>query len=90
VRYLLIAAESSGRQTTRGRLYLLGENNRPVAYAVRLGITDGVSTELMVPPGSPDAAVLKEGATVITAVSGAGAGSAASQRPAATGPRPMF
>jgi len=35
---------------------------------VRLGISDGVATELIVAPNSPEAAVLVEGASVITAV----------------------
>jgi HlyD family secretion protein len=33
---------------------------------VRLGITDGTSTELLVSPASPNAELFKEGATVIT------------------------
>lgn len=90
-RYQQIAAETSGRQSTRGRLYLLDDKNRPVAYAVRLGITDGVSTELLVPPNAPEAAVLKEGATVITGVAAAGAaGGSNASRSTPAGPRPMF
>ena len=67
-RYQKLLVDLAGRQTTRGRLYLLGADGKPRAYAVRLGISDGVMTELIVPPNSPDAAVLVEGATVITAV----------------------
>ena len=90
-RYQQMAAESSGRQSTRGRLYLLDDKNRPMAYAVRLGITDGVSTELLVPPNAPEATVLKEGATVITGVAAAGAaGGSNASRTAPAGPRPMF
>ncbi len=87
-RYQQIAAETSGRQSTRGRLYLLDDKNRPVAYAVRLGITDGVATELLVPPRPPRPPCCKEGATVITGVAAAGAagGSNASRSaPAARG-----
>lgn len=67
-RYQKLLIDLAGRQTTRGRLYLLAADGKPRAYAVRLGISDGVMTELIVPPNSPDAAVLVEGATVITAV----------------------
>ena len=89
-KYQSLLAELSGRQSTRGRIYLQGADNKPVAYNVRLGITDGVSTELIVPPGSAGADVLKEGATVITGVNSAGAGGA-SPRPATPGgPRPPF
>jgi hypothetical protein len=44
--------EAASRQSTRGRIYLLGEDGKPKAYNVRLGITDGTSTELIVGPGS--------------------------------------
>ena len=67
-RYQKLLIDLAGRQTTRGRIYLLAADGKPRAYAVRLGISDGVMTELIVPPNSPDAAVLVEGATVITAV----------------------
>ena len=52
---------------------------------MRLGISDGVMTELLVAPDGPEAGVLVEGAMVITAVVAAGSGSA--PRPAA---RPLF
>jgi HlyD family secretion protein len=87
-RYQALLAELSGRQTTRGRIYLLGADQQPRAVNVRLGITDGTATELIVPPNAPDAAVLKEGATVITAVLGAESPQRARQR--AAGPRPVF
>ena len=70
----------------RGRLHLLADDRRPRAYDVRLGITDGAMTEILVPPGSPLAEVLREGTTVITGVGGA---AQASSRPAA-GSRPPF
>ena len=60
--YAAILAESGGRATTRGRIYLLADDGKPRAFNVRLGITDGTSTELIVAPSSPDAAELKEGA----------------------------
>lgn len=69
--YQALLAELGGRQTTRGRLYLVDEGGRPKAVDVRLGITDGTTTEIVVPAGSPAAALLKEGTEVITAVLGA-------------------
>lgn len=84
-KYSALAAEAAGRAVTRGRIYLLGEDGKPRAYNVRLGISDGTSTELIVAPGSPDAQVLIEGATVIT---GTLAPAGGAQRPG--GPRMPF
>lgn len=86
-RYAEMQAELAGRTITRGRIYVLGSDGKPKALNVRLGITDGSQTELVVRPNSPEAAELKEGASVITGVSGAAGGTA---RPGATGPRMMF
>lgn len=86
-RYAEMQAELAGRTITRGRIYVLGADGKPKALNVRLGITDGSQTELIVGPNSPEAAELKEGASVITGVSGAAGGTA---RPGATGPRMMF
>jgi HlyD family secretion protein len=69
-RYQELLAELGGRRTTRGRIYLIGDDGKPLAVDVRLGVTDGTATELVVPPGSPAAALLKEGTEVITAVLG--------------------
>jgi len=85
-KYAALLAQVAGRQSTRGRIYLLGEDGKPVAYSVRLGITDGSSTELIVPPGSPEAAVMKEGAVVITGMATPGTAAA---RPTG-GPRLPF
>jgi HlyD family secretion protein len=74
----------AGRQTTRGRIYLLADNGKPKAYNVRLGVTDGVMTEL-VAPNAPD---VKEGATVITAAVGTDKPQAGGQR--GGGPRAPF
>lgn len=88
-KYQQLLAELGGRQSTRGRIYLLSAANKPVAYNVRLGITDGVSTELLVTPGSPDVEALVEGANVIIGVIGATSGAPA--RPMTPGgPRPPF
>ena len=90
-----LVAAAANRQVTRGKIYLMGADGKPKAYNVRLGITDGSSTELIVTPNSPDAAELKEGAAVIigTVNTGATAGSSGSSpaRPAgAAGPRMAF
>ncbi|MCM2252895.1 MAG: efflux RND transporter periplasmic adaptor subunit [Ramlibacter sp.] len=86
-KYAAMQIEAAGRAVTRGRLYLLGDGGKPKAFNVRLGITDGTSTELVVAPNSPDAAELKEGAVVITGVIAPNA-PAAGARPA--GPRMPF
>jgi HlyD family secretion protein len=98
-KYAALLAEAGSRTSTRGRIYLMGADGKPVAYNVRLGITDGTSTELLVAPNSPNADVFKEGANVIigtlapgAAAGGAagagGAGSGSGQRP--SGPRMPF
>jgi HlyD family secretion protein len=88
-----LVAASANRQVTRGKIYLMGADGKPKAYNVRLGITDGSSTELIVTPNSPDAAELVVGAAVIigTVNTGATAGAASPARPAgAAGPRMAF
>jgi HlyD family secretion protein len=90
-----LVAASANRQVTRGKIYLMGADGKPKAYNVRLGITDGSSTELIVTPNSPDAAELVVGAAVIvgTLNTGATAGSSGSSsaRPAGVaGPRMPF
>jgi len=88
LRYAALLAEAAGRTSTRGRIYLLGEDGKPRAVNVRLGITDGSSTELLVAPGSPDAALLKEGAVVIVGLMSRTAPTTG--RPAGGGPRLQF
>ena len=87
-RYAALVNEAAGRVVTRGRLYLMGDDGQPRAYNVRLGITDGTSTELLVAPGSPEAEILKEGARVITGVGGPAA-APGTNRPTG-GPRLAF
>ena len=87
--YQKLLVDLAGRQSTRGRVYLLGADGKPRAYNVRLGISDGVMTELIVPANSPEAAVLVEGATVITAVVAAPGGGAAPKSTAQPGLRPF-
>ena len=88
-RYAQLVAEAASRQgaSSRGRIYLQGADGKPVAYNVRLGITDGTSTELMVMPNSPNADKLVEGAMVITSVSASPSSSAPK---APSGPRLPF
>ncbi len=87
-KYAALQAEMGSRTSSRGRIYLLNQEGKPVAYNVRLGITDGTSTELMIAPNSPHADIFKEGATVITGVS-SGAAPAGGNRPP-SGPRMPF
>jgi HlyD family secretion protein len=87
-KYAALLAEIGNRTSSRGRIYLLNEQGKPVAYNVRLGITDGTSTELMVAPNSPNAEVFKEGASVITGVIGASTTTGTVARP--SGPRMPF
>lgn len=59
-------AAEPARATTRGRLFVPGSDGKPRAYHVRLGITDGTSTELVVMADAPGADQMVEGAPVIT------------------------
>ena len=74
VGYATLLAEAANRTGTRGRIYVMDEQGKPKALNVRLGITDGTSTELMVSPGSPNAALLGEGATIVTGLQTSTAG----------------
>ncbi|MBC7729437.1 MAG: efflux RND transporter periplasmic adaptor subunit [Microbacteriaceae bacterium] len=87
-KYAALVAQAAGRQSTSGRIYLM-QDGKPKAYSVRLGITDGTSTELIVGPNAPQAGELKEGAILITGVQLAGAPAATPAR-AAGGPRLPF
>lgn len=79
----------SGRGASqRGRIFLLDAKGKPQAYDVRLGVSDGTSTELLVRPDSPNAAALVESATVVTGVIGGAPASGAPAR--AAGPRLGF
>ncbi len=88
-RYAAMAAEQAGRTVTRGRIYLMDAEGKPKAYNARLGISDGTSTELIVPPNSGDADELKEGAAIITGTVSSGSAST-SARPTTAGPRMGF
>ncbi|NJS36016.1 MAG: hypothetical protein HC765_05555, partial [Brachymonas sp.] len=88
-KYAALQAEMGSRTASRGRIYLLNDEGKPVAYNVRLGITDGTSTELIIAPNSPNAEAFKEGASVITGVSG-GASTPPARSGAPSGPRMPF
>ena len=77
-RWQALLADRAGRPVGRGRIYLLGDDGKPRAVAVRLGISDGTMTELL---PMPVASGVVEGATVVVGTV------AAAQR--STGPR-MF
>jgi len=64
-KYAALLAEAGGRTSTRGRIYVLDQNGKPKAISVRLGISDGTSTEVLLAAGAPAAAELKEGTLVI-------------------------
>lgn len=77
-KYAAIIAEIAGRQSGRGRLFVLGDDGKPRAVAVRTGLTDGAFTEV-------SAEGLKDGDTVLVGMQGA-PGAAPAARPAAGGP----
>jgi HlyD family secretion protein len=81
--YAAMVAELAGRQSTRGRVFVLGVDGKPQAFDVRLGISDGSMTELMMAPDSTAAATLKAGAEVIV-------GTQSTAPKAASGPRFSF
>ena len=68
-----VGAPGGGRGgvSSRGRIYVLNAKGEPSAYNVRLGVTDGTSTEIMVRPDGPAAQAVVEGATVVTGVTAA-------------------
>ncbi len=88
-RYAAMAAEQAGRTVTRGRIYMMDAEGKPKAFNARLGISDGTSTELIVPPNSADADALQEGAAIITGTVTPGSASTPA-RTGPTGPRMVF
>lgn len=69
--------------TPLGRVFVVAADGRPVAHDVRLGLSDGSSTELLIEPGTPLAELLQPGTTVITGQPVAGASGATAARPGA-------
>ena len=87
-RYATLVAEAASRTSTRGRVFVLDANGQPKAFNVRLGISDGSSTELLLGPNAPAAAELKEGTEVLIGVKTPGG--AGPTKPTASSPRPPF
>ncbi|APW43582.1 efflux RND transporter periplasmic adaptor subunit [Rhodoferax saidenbachensis] len=81
-RYAAMAAESAGRTVTRGRVYVLDTSGKPKALNVRLGVSDGSTTELLLGPNAANSE-LKEGTELIVGTKTAGA-------PVKAAPRPPF
>ncbi|MGQ0709084.1 MAG: efflux RND transporter periplasmic adaptor subunit [Rhodoferax sp.] len=84
------AASRRGGTGSRGRVYVLGADAKPRAVAVRLGLSDGSSTEIL-PQGlaSEDAQALRAGAQVVVGVPSAST-TGASKPSAPPGPRMGF
>jgi HlyD family secretion protein len=62
------AGGPGARTGARGRIHVLGADGKPRAFTVRLGVSDGVSTELLLPRRgmNPQAVeMIKEGADVV-------------------------
>lgn len=89
-KFATLVAEAASRTSTRGRIYLMTAEGKPKAFNVRLGITDGTNTELIVSPASADAAELKEGAAVIVGVQSQAAAKTGAPKSAAPTPRMGF
>jgi HlyD family secretion protein len=56
------------RTAAKGRVFVVAEGGAVRGYEVSTGISDGNTTELILPPGSEAAAALREGAAVVVAV----------------------
>ena len=84
-----VPAKAASRTSTRGRIFVLDGEGKPKALNVRLGISDGSTTELQVAGDGALAGELKEGAEIIIGTKTAGAPASAA-RPVGTTPRPLF
>jgi HlyD family secretion protein len=88
------AAAGAGRPGSRGRIHILGPDGKPRAFFVRLGVTDGLFTELLIGPGTArqaNAELIKEGAqVVIAAPRPAGAAPVAARSGTGAAPRAPF
>ena len=86
--------DGGGRAPTRGRIHILGPDGKPRAFFVRLGVSDGLATELLIGAGTalqPDADLIKEGAeVVISAGKPAGAPPGAARTGPGGAPRAPF
>lgn len=77
-------APVAAREAGRGRIYILDAQGKPRALNVRLGVSDGSMTELLLGPNA--AAELQAGTEVIVGTKSAAVGSA----PKTAGPRAPF
>ena len=84
-KYADIAAEQAGRTPTRGRVWITGDDGKPKAVTLRLGLSDGSATEVV-------GGDLKEGQEVLLGTVTAGQKGAAPGAPsgAPRGPRMPF
>jgi len=86
--------EGGARSGARGRIHILGPDGKPHAFFVRLGVSDGLSTELLIGAGTArqsDADLIKEGAeVVISAGKPAGGPTAAARTGPSAAPRAPF
>jgi HlyD family secretion protein len=85
-KYAAMQAEAASRTSTRGRIYVTSADGKPKALNVRLGVSDGSMTELLLGPNA--AAELKEGTEVIVGTKSALTGAA--PKPPGAGPRAPF
>jgi HlyD family secretion protein len=89
-KFAALVAEGAGRTSTRGRIYLMDAQAKPKAFNVRLGITDGTNTELIVNATGADAKALTEGASVIIGVQSQAGSKTGAPKAAAPTPRLGF
>ena len=84
-KYAEIVAEQAGRTPTRGRVWVTGDDGKPKAVTLRLGLSDGSATEVV-------SGELKEGQEVLLGTVTAGQKGAAPGTPAGAprGPRMPF
>lgn len=67
-KYQVILSETASKQATRGKIHIMSADGSIKALNVSLGITNGSFTELIIPPNSPEAALVKEGSLVIVGI----------------------
>ena len=80
-KYADIVAEQSGRTPSRGRVWVLGEDNKPKLVQLRLGLTDGTATEIV-------GGDLKEGQEVLNGTLGGQIGGQAGGQKGGSAPAP--
>jgi HlyD family secretion protein len=83
-------AQAPERVGVRGRVYVRDADGKPRAVNVRLGVSDGTATELLVSAGASAASELGEGSEVIVGMLAGAPGGSTAPRPGAAGPRAPF